>query len=281
MLLSLHKEADNKAGGFKTFRQLEQRSESSASQDCVWLFCCFCFELVSEAPEAAFMFVFICHITECKFLYIIGPERVEVLKNQSLTANRASPPQLSPPPRCWCTNRLWNFWIQLKLYREGQLTGMTEGSVTLPRQIKKKGGWKWIWFCCCCFSSQLSVTGNRAAWKNGGKRWFHPFQQTSDRVLLKGAGILKRTTRLWARSGILPPADHHSLLLSVAKAEIQTRISIDPNFSFLVVLCSELRSPSSYLSSSPETLSPPRIPAAVRRHKFTSQSNLKDLSLPL
>lgn len=80
---------------------------------------------MSEAPEAAFMFVFICHITECKFLDIIGPERVEVLKNQSLTASRTSPPQLSPPPRCWCTNRLWNFWIQLKLYREGQLTGMT------------------------------------------------------------------------------------------------------------------------------------------------------------
>lgn len=120
--------------------------------------CCFvvfnyCHCKVSEPAEAALMFVFICHVTECKFLYIIGPEQVEALKNQSLTANRTSSqlsPPPPPPPRCWCTNRLWNtFWFQLKLYRGGQLTGMTGRLCDAARQIKKKAGWKWVLFCCC------------------------------------------------------------------------------------------------------------------------------------
>lgn len=213
------------------------------------------------SPEAALMFLFICHVAECKFLYIIGPERVEVLNRTSSQLSPPPPPPPPPPPRCWCINRLWDFfWFQLKLYRGGQLTGMTGRLCDAAEADKKERRMKMSFVWLLLFlKSTFRDRKPRAAWKNGGKRWFHPFQQTSDRVksthvLLKGAELLKRT-----RSDILPPPDHHSLLLSEAKTEFQTRISIDPNFSFLMVLCSELRSASSDLNSLPETVSPPRI----------------------
>lgn len=155
-------------------------------------------------------------------------------------------PPAPPAPCCCCTNWLWNFlWFQLKLYREGQSTGRTGRPCDAAKSDKK---------------TEI-IEETESSLEKRKKEVISSFQQTSNRAnSICIVQDFKKDIKLWARNGILPLPDHHSDLISVAHQERNKKktISVDLTFSFLMVLCSELRSPSNYFSSSsPETVSLP------------------------